>query len=181
VIRHRSTSGWLALLGTVLMAYSSAFTDAAAQTSGGETGTRPGLSPSRKERAGGIDRSRERALEEQRRYKGTQVRPDPKATGIALALQLRIASLLDAQDFVPEPRKVSFRWMYESEHTPVTGWNGRILDVTPDRDGMVVTVEFRVRPTGFCTSATSTERYRLSHGRLRFLDLVYKGGVSTWN
>lgn len=127
-------------------------------------------------------RQRARDLAEGRRYKGTQVRPDPRATGDALALQPRIANLLSAGDVVPELRKEHFRKMAESESSPITGWYGTILDVTPDRGGVVVTVRFGPRSVGgFATSSTTTERYRFADGRLRFLDLVYKGGVSTWN
>jgi hypothetical protein len=128
-------------------------------------------------------RARQRARDhaEERRYKGTQVRLDTKGTGDALALQTRIAGLLSAEDLVPELRKEHFREMSANKHTPITGWYCTILDVTPDRGGAVVTVRVWPRSIGgFATSSTTTERYRFADGRLRFLDLVYKGGISTW-
>lgn len=122
------------------------------------------------------------ARAEARRYHGTDVKPDPRATGSDLALQARIARLMSANDFVPEARERHFEWMAESERTPITGWEGRIVTTTPDKDGTVVTVLFHVRSVrGFANLSTSTERYRFSDGKLRFLDLVYKAAASTWN
>jgi hypothetical protein len=177
-IAARRTASLIALLTMNLLTTSGAI----AQTRDGGTvqGTWPGLSS--KQVAEKLALYRVRALEEQRRSKGFEVRNDPKATGEALAVQKRMAGLLAADDFVPEPRRERFRWMYESKQTPVTGWFGTILCVTSDRGEMVVTVRVWARSVGgFSNLASTVERYRFVDGRLRFLDLVYKPGVSTWN
>ena len=100
-----------------------------AQTRGGDGGTAQRIRPGLPDKELNEARARQGAsnFAEQSRYKGTQVKPDPKATGEALALQTRIASLLSAEDFVPEQRKAHFRQMSENKHTPITGWYGTVL------------------------------------------------------
>jgi hypothetical protein len=176
-----SATGLTASFFVVLTLTFSPSPGADAQTRGGGPVEAPKGS-SDKEISKSLARQRARDLAEGRRYKGTEVKPDAKATGDALALQTRIANLFNADDLVPESRKKHFRWMSESEHTPITGWYGAILNVTPDSGSVVVTVRFGPRPVGgFATLSCTTERYRFADGKLRFLDLVYKDGVSTWN
>jgi hypothetical protein len=136
------------------------------------------------ERKAEVERWKARALEKQRRYKGTRVTPNPEATGDTRALQTRIAGLLAAGDFVPEQRKEHFRWMSKNEQTPITGWHGTILGTVADgdRDGTVVRVKMSPLPVnGFWTASATIERYRFVGGKIHFLDLVYKPGASTWN
>jgi hypothetical protein len=125
---------------------------------------------------------RERQVRE--RYKGISVKTDPKATGDDHALQDRIAGLLSAMDIVPRQRIECYQWMSKNQYLKITGWYGSILGVTSGPDGKIVTLEVRPRNDcagGFWTTSHTIERYLFANGKLSFLELVYKGGISTWN
>jgi hypothetical protein len=126
----------------------------------------------------------ERERHERERYKGISLKTDPKASGDDHALQKRIADLPSTMDIVPRQRIECFQWMSNNQYLKITGWYGSISDVTPDPNGKIVTLVVRPRNDcagGFWTSSHTIERYLFSNGKLSFLDLIYKGGVSTWN
>jgi hypothetical protein len=119
------------------------------------------------------------------RYQGTTVEVDPKATGAALELQRRLASLMAEQDDVPPDRPGHFQWV-ERMGGMILGWRAKIAEVTDV--GGTVTVRFvvnAVQTTGAAVMPSNVDEYYTFDGKqlhyVRSEADIFTAKVTTFN
>jgi hypothetical protein len=108
---------------------------------------------------------------ERLKYRGISVQTSPKATGRDLATQKEIAALLMRLDFVPKHRADHYKWV-ATYRGKITGWDARIVDVTPVDEGNVVVIELYPFHTSGATVLNDfvQEKYLISDGQLHHLE-----------
>lgn len=121
------------------------------------------------------DREAVRREELKRMWRGTQVAPDPTATGAAKDWQQKIASLLAQQDRGSARRMAHFH-LFDTPDFGLRGWTGVVRQVSRSPEGAIVTVE--MRPVLVTESAAVMytpdfvlETYLYANDQLSFLEL----------
>ena len=173
------SSGNTTLVCSLVASTSLSVTSVDAQTS-----SKPSLRAIPAKQAQERAEDQEREQQERERYKGITLKSDSRVTGVHRALQKQIAGILKANDLALTQRIEHHEWMSNTRYLNITGWYASISNVALGPNGMIVTLKVRPRHDcdgSFMTTSHTIERYLFANGKLTFLDLVYAGGVSTWN
>lgn len=169
---------------TTLVCSLVALTSLAVTSVEAQTWSHPSLRAIQAKQAQKRAEEQEREQQERERYKGITLKSDSEVTAVDRALQKQIAGILKANDLALTQRIEHYQWMSKNRYLKITGWYASISNVALGPNGMIVTLKVSPRHDcdgSFMTTSHTTERYLFANGKLTFLDLIYTGGVSTWN
>lgn len=118
-------------------------------------------------------------IEEEPVYKGTDISPDPSATGEVLAVQQEVAIRLGRLDYKSPRRLAHFQWL-DQPNIQVIGWHGWIQQATRTPDGWLLRVRMmpRLRTPGASVALTRDhffEIYEYKDGKLNHVDSIDPG------
>lgn len=109
---------------------------------------------------------------ELQRYKGMVAKANPDATGEAKQIQQHVIDLLNQKDFQAPGREEYYQPDFANSKWKITGWSGKILEMRPSPDGMLVRVKVQPIHSGG-NSVTFihylVEDYCFSNGDLQYI------------